>query len=195
MKFIARSDVIIEAPNNMNVAHCAFEITESTSHNIWSIDDVTYSLQSWSKLHPPRAFQLTVQSILAKTMFTNLHPFISTSIADPLISTWSQISNSKCTILDIFFVKENNVHLVQTTIKHVISNNPELLLVSIWIPLDSFHHILHNPDLSLLQSSLPPTWTLDMFLFKSGKFGDAMNSYRFGLFLFGTINTKWNWDS
>ena len=45
MNFIARSDVIIEAPNNMNVAHCAFKITESTSHTIFSIDNVTYSSQ------------------------------------------------------------------------------------------------------------------------------------------------------
>ena len=42
MKFIARSYVIIEAPNNMNVAHCASKITESMSPNILSTDNVTY---------------------------------------------------------------------------------------------------------------------------------------------------------
>ena len=41
MKFITQLDIIIEAPNKTNVTHRAFEITESMSHNILSIDDVT----------------------------------------------------------------------------------------------------------------------------------------------------------
>ena len=61
MKFIIRSYVIIEASTNMNVAHRAFEIIESTSHNILSIEDVTHSLQAWSKAHLPGGFQWTLQ--------------------------------------------------------------------------------------------------------------------------------------
>ena len=44
MNFIARLDNIIGAPGTMNVAHRASEIIESMSHNILSIDNVTYSL-------------------------------------------------------------------------------------------------------------------------------------------------------
>ena len=120
------------------------------SHNTLSIDDVTYSCQAWSKAQPPGCFQCTIQSIFTKKMFTNLHLIISTSTTDPIIYTWSQISNFKCTMLDICSVKENNVHLfmcllhVQTTTKHMISDNPDILLISIWIPLDYFPHIIHN---------------------------------------------------
>ena len=130
MKFIAWSDVIIEAPNTMNFAHRAFKITESMSHDILSIDNVTYSLQAWSEAHPPGGFQWTVQSIFTNKTSTNVHQFISTSTADTLISTWSQISDSRYTILDICFVKETNVYLlmlllhVKTTIYHMISNKP-----------------------------------------------------------------------
>ena len=31
-----------------------------------------------------------------------------------------------------------------------------------------------------------------MYHFKASKFGDAVDSHQFGLFLFGTINTTWN---
>ena len=92
-----------------------------------------------------------------------------------------------------------NVHLficlshVQTNIKHMISNNPDLLLVSIWIILDSFPHIFHNQALSLLWSTLPPTWTLGMSLLKASEYGEAVDYHRFGLFLFDTINTTWIW--
>ena len=78
MKFIARLDIIIEAPTKTNVTHRAFEITQYTSHKILSIDNVTYSLQARSKAHPQGGIQWTVQSILTNKMFTNLHPFIST---------------------------------------------------------------------------------------------------------------------
>ena len=63
MKSIARSDVIIEAPTNSNVAHRAFEITESRSNKILSIDDVTYSLQAWYEAHPPIDYQWKFQLI------------------------------------------------------------------------------------------------------------------------------------
>ena len=109
-KFIARSDVIIKAPTNINVAHRAFEITESMSRNILPFDDVTYSLQAWSEAQPPGGFQWKVQSIFTNNIFTNLYAFISTSTVDPLISTWSQISDSRWTILIKCFLKENNVH-------------------------------------------------------------------------------------
>ena len=125
MKSIARSDVIIEAPTNSNVAHRAFEITESRSNKILSIDDVTYSLQAWYEAHPPIDYQWNFQSIFKKTL-KNLHLFISTSAVDPLIYTWSQISDPRCNILDMRFTKENNVYpfvwlsYVQTIIKHMI---------------------------------------------------------------------------
>ena len=45
----------------MNFAHRALEITESMSHKILSIDDVTHSLQAWSEAHPPGGFQWTLQ--------------------------------------------------------------------------------------------------------------------------------------
>ena len=128
-------------------------------------------------------------------MFTNLHLFISTSTPDPIISTWSQISDSRCTMLYIYFVKENNVHSfmglshVQTTIEHMISNNPDLLLISRWVYLDSFPHIIHNQILSSLSSTLPTTCTLDMSLFKASEFGDTVDSHRFSSFLLETINT------
>ena len=99
------------------------------------------------------------------------------------------------------FVKENNVHTfvwlphVQTNIKHMILNNSDLLLVSIWIPLYLFPRILHNQAFSLLQSTLPPTWTLDISLFKASEFGYAVDYHIFGLVLFDTINTAWNRDS
>ena len=139
-------------------------------HKILSIDNVTYSLQAWSEAHPPGGFQWTVQSIFTNKTSTNVHQFISTSTADTLISTWSQISDSRYTILDIWFVKENNVHLfmwlshVQTTINKMISNNQDLIIVSIWIPLDSLPHILHNQALSLPRPALSPTWTLAISL-------------------------------
>ena len=106
INFIERSDVIIKAPNNRNIAHSAFEITESRSHNILSIDDVTYSLQAWSKAHQPIDFQWEVQSIFSNKSLTKLRSFISISTADPFIYTWSQISDSRCTILDMHFVKK-----------------------------------------------------------------------------------------
>ena len=73
----------------------------------------------------------------------------------------------------------------------MISNNSYIIHVYILIPLVLFPHILHNQALSLLRSILPPTWTLDMSLFKASEFGGAVDSHRFGLFFFGTINTKW----
>ena len=56
---------------------------------------------------------------------------------------------------------------IQTTIWHMISDNPDILFISIWIPLDSLPHILHNQALSLLRYTLTPTWTLDMSLLKA----------------------------
>ena len=78
MKLIARSYVIIKAPYNTNVAHRAFNILESMSHKILSIDDVTYSFQAWDEAHLPGGFQWTGKSIFTNKTFTNLHPFIST---------------------------------------------------------------------------------------------------------------------
>ena len=140
-------------------------------HNVLSIDDVIYSLQAWSKAHPPGGFQWTVQSTFSNKMFKNLHPFISMSSGYPIISTWSQISYYRYTMLNICFVKENNVHIfmwlshVKTTIKTMISNNPDIFLISIWIPLESFPRIIHNQVLYSLRYTLPTTWTLDMSLF------------------------------
>ena len=60
--------------------------------------------------------------------------------------------------------------------------------------MDSFGpvpHIIHNQVLSSLISTLPTTWTLDTSLFKARKFGDALDSHRFGVFLFNTIFTIW----
>ena len=68
INFIVRTDVIIKAPNNMNVAHCAFEMIESIIHNILSIDNVTYSLKAWSEAYPPGGFQWKVQEIVAKNI-------------------------------------------------------------------------------------------------------------------------------
>ena len=44
----------------MNDVHRALEITEHISHNILSIDNVTYSLQAWSEAHPPGGFHRTI---------------------------------------------------------------------------------------------------------------------------------------
>ena len=60
MKFITRSDVIIEAPTNLSVTYHALEITESMSHNILSIENVTYLLQACSKVRTPGGVQWTV---------------------------------------------------------------------------------------------------------------------------------------
>ena len=100
--------------------------------------------------------------------------------------------------INICFVKENNVYLymwlsnVQTTIKHMISNNPDLLLILRWISLDFFRRIIHNQVLSSLWSTLPTTWTLDMSIFKAVGFGDAVDSHQFGLFILDNINTTWD---
>ena len=89
------------------------------------------------------------------------------SVADPIISTWSQISDYIFTTLNICFVKENNAHIfmwlshVKTTIKHMTLNNLDLLLKLIWIPLDLFYHRIHNQVLFSLWSTLPTTWTLE----------------------------------
>ena len=172
----------------------------SKPQHLWIING-TYSLQAWYKPHAPGGFQWTVHSIFTKKMFTNLHPFISTSAADPIIYIWSQISDYRCTILDIQFVKENNVHIfiwlsyIQTTIKQIIPNNPDIPLGIIWIPFDSFRYIIHSQALSILGYTLPPTRTLELSLFKTSEFGDAVDSHQFGLFLFNNINTTWNQDS
>ena len=66
----------------------------------------------------------------------------------------------------------------------MISDNPDLPLVPIWIPLDSFPKILHNQALSLLRYKLSPTWTLDMSLFTASEFGGAVDSRIFEFFLY-----------
>ena len=77
----------------------------------------------------------------------------------------------------------------------MISNNPDILLVSIWISLDLFRHIIHKQELFLLWYILLPTWTLDTYLFQASKFGEVVDSHQFRLLFFNTINTTWNWYS
>ena len=134
-------------------------------------------------------------------MFTNLPPFVSTSTADPLLSNWSQISDSICTILDMCFVKYDNFHLI---IFYCMFKP----LSSTWFQIIQIYYLYQFGFLwtcSLVYSATkyyiyfglhyhPPGHLTCPFL-RLAIFFDSVDSRRFGLFLFDAINNTWNRDS